>query len=247
MRDFPMPRVVGHRGVRGHAPENTLAGFRRAAEMGVRAVEFDVRRAADALVVIHDADLDRTTDGKGLVAAHTWAELEKLDAGAWFGAAFAGARLATLETVLDCLAELGLSANVEIKADDGAGDAAAFALGAEVAARVAERWPQDRPAPLLSSFDGAALAGARSAVPGLARGLLFVRVPREWRARLEALDCTSLHAAHDKLDEQTVAAAHAGGWPVLVYTVNDPAAAARMDAWGVDAQCTDYPERLALT
>src|SRR5919202_3540380 len=87
-------KVVGHRGAMGHCPENTLASFARALELGADWIECDVHLSRDGVpVVIHDETLDRTTDGHGLVAEHTLAELKQLDAGAWFGAAYAGQRI----------------------------------------------------------------------------------------------------------------------------------------------------------
>ena len=80
-----VPPVIGHRGACGHAPENTLVSFRRAAALGVRWVEFDVRLSRDReVVVLHDEGLERTTNGGGLVAEKDWAELQALDAGAWY-------------------------------------------------------------------------------------------------------------------------------------------------------------------
>src|SRR4051812_14929099 len=79
------PLIMGHRGAMGHAPENTMASFRKAVELGVEAIELDVHLTSDGkLVVIHDETLDRTTDGQGPVVAKTLAELKALDAGSWF-------------------------------------------------------------------------------------------------------------------------------------------------------------------
>ena len=87
---FDLPPVIGHRGAAAYAPENTLAGFVKAAEQGVTWVEFDVRLTRDGVpVLIHDDDLDRTTEGSGLVANATLKQIKELDAGSWFGAAFA--------------------------------------------------------------------------------------------------------------------------------------------------------------
>src|SRR4029077_5147965 len=96
------PLVIAHRGASGTCPENTLAGFRRAAELGAPMVELDVQLTRDGEgVVIHDVTLDRTTDGSGPVADHPRAEIERLDAGAWFGPTFRGERVPTLARVLD--------------------------------------------------------------------------------------------------------------------------------------------------
>ncbi len=96
-----LPKLVGHRGACDVAPENTLPSFQRAVADGADIVEMDVRLSADGYpVVIHDATVDRTTDGTGLVSSLTLAQLSRLDAGAWFGASFAGARIPTLAEVL---------------------------------------------------------------------------------------------------------------------------------------------------
>ena len=101
LRDGLPPLLVGHRGARAVAPENTLASFRRAWEDGADAVEMDVRLTADgAVVVIHDETVDRTTDGHGAVVEMSLEEVRRLDAGSWFDPAYAGERIPTLEEVL---------------------------------------------------------------------------------------------------------------------------------------------------
>jgi glycerophosphoryl diester phosphodiesterase len=93
--------VIAHRGASSCAPENTLAAFDLAIRMGVRHIEFDVHSSRDGhLVVIHDDTLDRTTNGSGPVSNHTLGALRELDAGSWFGAAFAGERVPTFDDVL---------------------------------------------------------------------------------------------------------------------------------------------------
>src|SRR5919206_925556 len=92
----------GHRGNAAECPENTLASFRSAIELGVDVIECDVHRAEDGgLAVIHDHLLDRTTDGSGLVRDQTMAELKRFDAGSWKDARFAGERIPSLEEVLE--------------------------------------------------------------------------------------------------------------------------------------------------
>src|SRR5690606_7962488 len=109
MIEFSLPRLIGHRGAPAIAPENTLAGFRAAAEAGAAAVEFDVRLSADGIpMVIHDATLDRTTNARGAVGTSTAAELGAVDAGAWFAPRFTGEGVPTLEAAIAELAGLGL-------------------------------------------------------------------------------------------------------------------------------------------
>ncbi len=93
--------VVAHRGASGHAPENTLAAFRRAVELGANFIETDLQLSRDArFVAIHDDTLDRTTSGHGPIHGLALAELRELDAGSWFGPQFAGERIPTLEEIL---------------------------------------------------------------------------------------------------------------------------------------------------
>jgi len=101
-REGSPPKLVGHRGACDVAPENTLASFERAWRDGADVVELDVRLSADGhVVVLHDALLDRTTDGTGYVGDRTLAELKQLDAGSWFDPRYAGERIPTLDEVLD--------------------------------------------------------------------------------------------------------------------------------------------------
>ena len=115
-----LPRVIGHRGAAGRAPENTLAGLRHAAQLGASWVEFDVRLSADgAPVVMHDSTLRRTTGAPGRVSTTPMETLASLDAGAWFDPRFAGECVPSLEAALGCARELGLGAIVELKPAPG--------------------------------------------------------------------------------------------------------------------------------
>ncbi len=109
--------VMGHRGWDAKYPENTLLSFRKALELGIDIIEFDVTQSADGqLVVIHDDTLNRTTNGKGPVSAQRLADLKRLDAGSWKSPEFAGERIPTLDETLDLLKEFpSVLLNVEIK------------------------------------------------------------------------------------------------------------------------------------
>ncbi len=94
-------KVIGHRGAPTVAPENTMASFHRAKELGAHGIEFDVQQCIDgALVVLHDFTLDRTTNGSGLLATSSFDEISTLDAGSWFSPDFAGQRIPRLGEVL---------------------------------------------------------------------------------------------------------------------------------------------------
>ena len=238
MNRLVLPGVIGHRGAAAHAPENTAAGFRRAAEDGASWVELDVQLSRDGVpVVFHDGALDRTTDGHGLLVETDLATLRRLDAGRWFGAAFAGERLLTLEEAIAELLRLGLSVNIEIKADETRAFATA-AAGLELARRL---WPLDRPPPLVSSFSRNALVSAAQLVPDWPRGLVSDGWLADWRQVTGRLGCASLHIAHPQLTKRRVAAIKAAGMAALSYTVNDADLARRLWSWGVDAVFCDDP------
>ena len=240
------PPVIGHRGAAGCAPENTLAGLRRACRLGCRWVEFDVRLTADdELVLLHDDRLERTTDGRGKVRRMPLSAVRCCDAGGWFGPAYAGEPVPTLAEAIAVLAELGLGANIEIKSERRcAADTAAAA--AELVTRL---WPAHLPGPLISSFAAEAVAAARDHAPAIARGMLFRAVPGDWRRRAETLGCTTVNTDHRLLRPAVVAEIRNAGYSVLAYTVNDAARAAELYDWGVASVFSDVPHLIlaALT
>jgi glycerophosphoryl diester phosphodiesterase len=228
--------VIGHRGAAAVAPENTLASLRKAKELGAAWVEFDVKLTRDrAAVLMHDERLERTTDGQGEVSLITLVELQKLDAGAWFDPAFAGERVPTFADALALCGELGLGINVEIKPCPGR-EAETARVAVET---LLEHWPEDRPAPLISSFAPVCLAVARDLAPAVPRGCLADRLPARWQQQLEAYDCSTLHLNDQRLSEQQRAAVLAAGVPLILYTVNDPDRARELLGAGVTALFTD--------
>ncbi|WP_353191245.1 glycerophosphodiester phosphodiesterase [Pandoraea pnomenusa] len=235
-RQWPYPRIVAHRGGGKLAPENTLAAFEMGASLGLRMVEFDAKLSADDVVfLLHDDTVDRTSNGHGAAAAMTYAEIAQLDAGSWFDARFAGQAMPTLAQVAERCLALGLAANVEIKPCPGR----EVETGKRVAEAVRALWAGQAQPPLLSSFSYEALEAAAAAVPELPRGMLYDAVPAHWRDDARKLGTVSLHASHKHLDGPQVAEIKASGLQMLVYTVNDPARARELAAWGVDAICTD--------
>jgi len=235
------PTVIGHRGCAALAPENTLAGFRHAAALGVRWVEFDVRLCADGrLVLMHDDTLDRTTDGRGRVRDGNSSDMRSLDAGGWFSADFAGEPVPDLEDAMALLGALGMGANIEIKA---APDLAA-ATGRAVAASVRRHWPAHLPPPLISSFVYDCIAAFAAAMPEPWLGYLMDWDPKAWQARRRAYPWRSLHCNHRRLDGAAVARLQAEGLALVAYTVNDPARARALLEIGVASVITDRPDRM---
>ena len=237
----PLPKVIGHRGAAAHAPENTLAGIRKAAALGVRMIEFDAKLTADGVpILMHDDRLDRTTDAKGPVREMTLACVRTLDAGAWFGPAFRGEPVPTLAEALDLCLSLGLSVNLEIKPCPGRA-----VETAKVALAVAhDTWPADRPPPLVSSFERASLETALRVAPDWPRGFLFDRLPKDWMDHVAALRPATLNTSHRRLTAALAKQLKATGLPLLAYTVNDPKRARTLFGWGVDAVFSDTPDAI---
>lgn len=236
-----LPAVMGHRGAAGLAPENTLAGFRRAAALGVAWVELDVRLTADGVAVLsHDESLARVTGLRGKVGRLRHADIEGLDAGAWFGDAFRGERLPSLTQALSLLAQLRVGVNIEVKRHPGKEAGVMQA----VAAALAAAWPSTLVPPLLSSFDPAMVVTAQRHLPNLPRALIAERLPQNWRSLADSMACSALHLNWRAVGEDRVSAIHAAGLDVAVYTVNDMATAHRLWGAGVDCVITDRPDVL---
>lgn len=215
--------IIGHRGASGLEPENTLAAFREAVRLGVDGVELDVRCVGDALVVFHDDQLDRTTDGHGAVANASLESLRRLDAGH-------GERVPTFEEVLAAVPERVL-VNVELK---GPGTAAAAARRlASLGRRI-----------LVSSFDHERLLAFRAHCPDTPVAPLV----GAWRDGLEtlarSLNAWSVNLAWRTVTPARVAEVRSWGCRCLVFTVNSVRRANRLRGMGVNGVFTDYPDRL---
>jgi len=231
-----LPRLIGHRGLAAHAPENTLVGIRTAAAHGLDWVEFDAKLTADGIVILmHDATLDRTTDGSGPVAKRSFDAIRKLDAGRWFAPAFAGERVPTLVDALSLLSELGMGCNVEIKPCPGGEMETAQAVAATLQAHGTAL--RDRL--IVSSFVPAAIARLRDVAPMLPRGLLVWDRTATMLDEAAALGCMSIHCAHQHLDADLACAVRSAGYRLVVYTVNDPVLAVRLIDWGCDTIISD--------
>ena len=170
----PTPLVIAHRGDSAHRPENTLAAFASALEIGAAIAEFDVHLTRDGeVVVIHDATLDRTTNGHGAVRNMTLAEIRRFSAGypARFGSTYAGERVPTLGEVLGLLRERA-QAMIEIK-PDAVTDDAEGGIEAHVVEEVRKARMEKEVA--LISFERRALVRCRTLAPEMLRGHLFER------------------------------------------------------------------------
>lgn len=229
--------VIAHRGASGTRPENTLAAFTRAVELGAHMIELDVQCTRDgAVVVIHDETLDRTSDGVGPLRNRTLAELAELDAGRWFAPEFAGERIPTLDAVLRAVP---IPINVELKptGDDGL---ERRTLAVVEAAGALQRV-------VFSSFAADSLVRLRALSAAAELAVLWDRTGVDGALRVaEGVGARALHIRTSRTAPKGVLAGHAAGLQVRVWTVNSRADLAPLEAVGVDAVFTDYPERFLL-
>lgn len=239
---WPYPKVLAHRGGGTLAPENTLAGLRRGMEAGYRAIEFDVMLARDGVpVVLHDPFLGRTVPGAGNVVDYDGRELAAMDAGGWFGRAYEGEPVPLFVEFAQFCKAHGVWMNIEIKPAPGFEIETGGAVARIAAAMFADEIAEGRVAsvPLLSSFSQVALEAAREVAPQLPRGFLMSELPPDWERRAREVGAVAIHANQRHLTQPQAREVKAAGFGLFCYTVNDPARARELLAWGMDAFCTD--------
>lgn len=237
------PRLIAHRGGAATAPENTLAAIRQAAKNGADGVEIDVRVTSDGIpVLMHDASLKRTTNGRGKVTNTTLAEIKKLDAGSWHGAAFKGEKIPTLAETMRLCARLDLDVVIDIKPARGreATDTKRILNHAYKA------WPRNKPPPELNSESVSVLNTAKNIRPEWPRSIVFRRPFLSWQSRLNA--ATGLSAGIRIMGTGWVGAiarlAKRHNKSLSVWTVNKPEEALKLARIGVDTIFTDRPDAL---
>jgi glycerophosphoryl diester phosphodiesterase len=239
--------VVGHRGASGYAPETTIESYRMALQMGVDFVEADIHRSRDGvLVAIHDPEVSRTTNGKGLVADLTLAELKALDAGSWFNKAFpgkarieyAGLRVPALQEVIDLVKESSADLLIEIKDP--------------------EYYPPDLESALLSlirnnrmeertrilSFNAQSIRKIKELNVSMPTVFLVAKPDGNPIKATLGIPADELGILHTQATAALVEEAHRNGLLISVWTVDQEENMKRMIALGVDRITTNYPDRL---
>ncbi|WP_417360890.1 glycerophosphodiester phosphodiesterase [Gallaecimonas pentaromativorans] len=235
--------VISHRGVAGLAPENTLAAVEKAVLLGVDAIEVDVRRAKDgALVVFHDDSVDRTTNGHGKVSNLTLAQLNALDAGAWFGPQYQDEWIPTLAEVMQALASRTPRLILELK-EPG--------MEEEVLAHIRTYQMQDRV--IIKSFDPDILDRFAALAPDIPRLYGFFGWSPRFNLLLDdeirrvnplAMKVSYLQVYYSLLTPEFLTQAHGQGFKVIAWGAHSRQALQSMLSLGVDGIETDYPDRL---
>src|SRR5215470_15967466 len=229
--------VIAHRGASGHAPENTLAAFRRAVALGATFIETDLQLSRDArFVAIHDETVNRTTNGKGKVHDLTLADLRKLDAGSWFGSEFSGERIPTLEEILEFSKKHDVVFYLEVKPSGS--------WGGEHALIGALRESGEIPRAVVISFDPEILKSLRKLEPTLMTGLLYDGQLENPLEKAVEIGARQLAIRGDMVTPALLAGARKKDLQVVCWTVNHPAHMRMLIDAGVDGIMSDYPDRL---
>jgi glycerophosphoryl diester phosphodiesterase len=249
---WPYPRWIAHRGAGKLAPENTLAAFRLGASYGYRMFECDVKLSADGVpFLMHDATLERTTNGPARLRAdtagqagspvslvggeHPWGTLSRLDAGSWHSPAYAGEPLPSFEAIASYCLTNQFFLNIEVKPTPGVEEE----TGRAVAEHAARLWQGQAVPPFLTSFRPESLAGAKAARPELPRGLLIDTFWDGWFDYAQQLGCVAVVCNYELADAAYMAKLRQAGMRALCYTVNDEASVQRLLALGMDGIITD--------
>lgn len=236
------PPVIAHRGASAYAPENTMAAFVKAAQLGIKWVEFDVMQSADGVpFIFHDESLERTTNANGDPSKLQFHSLRALDAGRWFHSRFSGEKIPSLQQMIDFLINTNMSANVEIKAMHNQEQ--------PLIKQVLNEFSRSQlgvvtPRILFSSFSLDALKLLRQYSPNCYLGMLLHEWEADWQALAVALNCVSIHVNQEIMTPDAAQQIKSMGKALLCYTVNDPKRAEELFSWGVDAVFSDNPDKI---
>ena len=215
------PLIIGHRGAFSEAPENTMLSFNTAYELGADMIEFDVRMCKSGeIVVIHDAEVDRTSNGEGKVGEMTLEELRKLDFGD-------GEKIPTLEDVLD-FAKNRIFLNIELKEEDIV----------EKVVKLIEKYKMERQV-IISSFYHGALLEVKKIKPGIITAPLFMHKPIDPGNLAIEAKSEALHPYFEYVDKEFVEKAKGSGIYLNVWTVDFPEEIERLAKLGVDGIITN--------
>jgi glycerophosphoryl diester phosphodiesterase len=222
--------VIAHRGASGTSPENTLAAFQKATELGAEMIELDVHLCKTGeLVVIHDGRVNRTTNGHGFVSHKTLSQLQELDAGN-------GEKIPALHEVFDLIGGK-TKINIELKGKH---------VVTETVKLIKHRIEGKTQAAddfIISSFHHNQLEEFHALIPEVPIGILYERSPAEYQKLASYLEATSINLSIKHINKKLVQDIHQSGLQVWIYTVNSVEDFEAMKAIGVDAVFTNFPER----
>ena len=232
-----MVNVVAHRGFSGRFPENTAVAFKKALALDIEMIELDVHLAKDgSLIVIHDATVDRTSNGTGRVDALTLDEIKEMDAGTWFDPAFKGERFLVLGEALDLIGDR-VRLNVHVKAYDETRMAVVTQTIDEIGSR-------DLIETSFIASDEQSIVLAKQLLPELAVCNLTTQPKDTYIARSLSYGCEILQPGHAQVEEDFVSEAHTYGLEVNPFYADVESEMRRLIGAGVDGILTNHPDLL---
>lgn len=234
-------QVWAHRGLSGRYPENTLPAFKAAIDAGADGIECDLHMTLDGeLVIMHDEEVSRTTNGFGNIGRMTYENVRHLDAGSWYAPKFAGVRVPHLVDLLVLLktAARPVTLNIELKAPAGRYPG----IESKVLCLLTQFNYESQT--IFSSFEPSALIALAKVSPSVKLARLY-GIDVDWQESPKLLErCTAIHPEFLGVDKTLMEQAHLRNKKVQVYTVNHREDVLHMQALGVHAVITDYPERV---
>lgn len=238
LRHGAAPVVIAHRGASASRPENTLPAFTAALAAGALWIETDVQPTADdVLVLLHDDDVDRTTDGTGPIRSLPWREVAALDAGSWFGPEFTGTTVPLLAALLAHITG-DRRLLLEIKGDHTSGQLSLLLDVLDTSGAIGRV--------LMQSFEVPVLERLRALRPEEPVGLLVEGIDDDPVARCRELGAVAYNPDVAELlrRPEAVAELHAAGVALMPWTVDEPADWLALTTLGVDGIITDLPAEL---
>ena len=206
------PVIYAHRGASAQAPENTMAAFVKAVELGSGGIELDVRMTKDGeIVVIHDEAIDRTSNGTGKVKELTLSELTRFDFGYWFSQEFSGEKIPTLEQVMEILSKWNGSLNIEIKAND---------IGIESSViELIDKYGMGKRV-IVSSFNHYILVNIRRIDDSIKTGALFMETLYKPWEYARSIGANAIHPFYRAIDTEIIKECIANDIDVNAFTVD---------------------------
>jgi len=231
------PVIIAHRGASRQAPENTMAAFRKALELGAGGIETDVHLSADGrLVIIHDETVDRTSNGKGLVGEKTFEELRKLDFGSWFSPDFSGEKIPELDELLELVSGWDGLLNIELK------NGPVFYPGIEQAVAAAVRKHKLMNRTIISSFNHYSLVEIRKIDPEIKTAPLYMAGLYEPWVYARRIGAAAIHPLFYNIVPEIIKGCKRNNIMVNPFTVDRPEQIKAMAAAGVDGIITNVPD-----
>lgn len=228
-----------HRGASGYYPENTMLAFEKAIELGASGIETDVHMTKDGyLVLMHDEQVDRTTNGKGYIKDFELNQLRKLDAGSWFDKGLTAITVPTIEELFDLVVDTKIILNIEIKTG------IVFYPGIEQKLiNIIKNYNMEKQV-IFSSFNHYSMVYCKQLCSDIKTGLLYMEGLYKPELYCKQAHADAIHPNFCSINEEIVKAAIAAGIEVNPYTVNNEKDMKRLIAYGVSGIITNYPDKL---